>query len=167
VETRLPNVLCYRQQENNLKKRSLCHTDSCKNSHLHNVSGEVEESWQWAVSHIDFSIDKQILKPHLNCWLLYTHSAQRKTKICKAEIDMAGLTTMSLEIQGSTSRRRSLKKTSLIEAGKVWCLLLQLWNYDFRWSITVNLIVTSPGSCPISGNSQTGISAAIQTLENF
>jgi hypothetical protein len=49
--------------------------------HLHNVLVEVEDCWQCAASHIDFSIDRQILESNLNSRLLYTNPAHNKPKL--------------------------------------------------------------------------------------
>jgi hypothetical protein len=49
--------------------------------HLHNVSVEVEDCWQCAGSHVDLSIDRQILEPNLDSRLLYTNPAHNKPKL--------------------------------------------------------------------------------------
>jgi hypothetical protein len=43
--------------------------------HLHDVACKVDKSRKSPASHIDFSVDKQVLKSHLNCRLLYTNPA--------------------------------------------------------------------------------------------
>jgi hypothetical protein len=43
--------------------------------HLQDVACKVDKSRKRPASHIDFSVDKQVLKSHLNCRLLYTNPA--------------------------------------------------------------------------------------------
>lgn len=60
-----------KKSNNNMNKRN----EQQAAIHLQDVACKVDKSRKRPASHIDFSVDKQVLKSHLNCRLLYTNPA--------------------------------------------------------------------------------------------